>query len=102
MSILAEQPHQTESRPGQRSVKGPIESRAIPDAGEYLRVRLGAEEYGINILRVQEIRSFQQPTRIAGAPEEVSGVLNLRGDIVPVVDLRVVFKVEPTVDAFTV
>ncbi|MDE2612691.1 MAG: chemotaxis protein CheW [Burkholderiales bacterium] len=57
-------------------------------AGEYLTFRLGAEEYGIDILRVQEIRSYEPPTRIANAPAFVKGVVNLRGVIVPIVDLR--------------
>jgi len=57
-------------------------------AGEYLTFRLGAEEYGIGILHVQEIRSYEPPTRIAGAQPHVKGVVNLRGVIVPVVDLR--------------
>ncbi|MEK8048963.1 chemotaxis protein CheW [Ideonella sp. DXS22W] len=56
--------------------------------GEYLTFRLGAEEYGIDILRVQEIRSYEQPTRIANAPSFLKGVVNLRGVIVPIVDLR--------------
>ena len=55
---------------------------------EYLTFRLGAEEYGIDILRVQEIRSYEEPTRIANAPHFIKGVVNLRGVIVPVVDLR--------------
>jgi purine-binding chemotaxis protein CheW len=58
---------------------------------ECLIFRLGAEEYGIDILRVQEIRSYEQPTRIAGAPPFVKGVINLRGVIVPVIDLRLKF-----------
>lgn len=57
-------------------------------AAEYLTFRLGAEEYGIDILRVQEIRSYEEPTRIANAPSFIKGVVNLRGVIVPVVDLR--------------
>ncbi|MFC3682109.1 chemotaxis protein CheW [Hydrogenophaga luteola] len=56
---------------------------------EYLTFRLGAEEYGIDILRVQEIRSYEEPTRIANAPHFIKGVVNLRGVIVPVVDLRI-------------
>jgi purine-binding chemotaxis protein CheW len=56
--------------------------------GEYLTFRLGAEEYGIDILRVQEIRSYEPPTRIANAPSFLKGVVNLRGVIVPIVDLR--------------
>ncbi len=59
---------------------------AVPQ--EYLSFRLGAEEYGIDILRVQEIRSYEEPTRIASAPPFIRGVVNLRGVIVPIVDLR--------------
>ncbi len=59
--------------------------------GECLTFRLGAEEYGIDILRVQEIRGYEQPTRIANAPPYIKGVLNLRGVIVPIVDLRLKF-----------
>jgi purine-binding chemotaxis protein CheW len=50
--------------------------------------KAGAEEYGIDILRVQEIRSYEQPTRIANAPAFIKGVVNLRGVIVPIIDLR--------------
>jgi purine-binding chemotaxis protein CheW len=66
-------------------------ARGLPMAhsGEYLTFRLGTEEYGIDILKVQEIRSYEQPTRIANAPEFIKGVVNLRGVIVPIVDLRV-------------
>ena len=56
--------------------------------GEFLTFRLGAEEYGIDILKVQEIRSYEPPTRIANAPPFIKGVVNLRGVIVPIVDLR--------------
>jgi purine-binding chemotaxis protein CheW len=56
--------------------------------GEFLTFRLGQEEYGIDILRVQEIRSYEQPTRIANAPSFIKGVVNLRGVIVPIIDLR--------------
>jgi purine-binding chemotaxis protein CheW len=59
-----------------------------PHGGEFLTFRLGAEEYGIAILRVQEIRSYEPPTRIANAPAFIKGVVNLRGVIVPIVDLR--------------
>lgn len=64
-------------------------ARAAAHAGgEFLTFRLGEEEYGIDILRVQEIRSYEQPTRIANAPSFIKGVVNLRGVIVPIVDLR--------------
>ena len=55
---------------------------------EYLTFRIANVSYGIDILKVQEIRAFETPTRIANAPHDVRGVLNLRGVIVPVVDLR--------------
>jgi purine-binding chemotaxis protein CheW len=58
---------------------------------EYLAFRLGAEEYGIDILKVQEIRKYDTVTRIANAPEFIKGVINLRGSIVPIVDMRVKF-----------
>jgi len=58
-------------------------------SAEFLTFRLGGEEYGIDILRVQEIRSYEEPTRIANAPSFIKGVVNLRGVIVPVVDLRI-------------
>jgi purine-binding chemotaxis protein CheW len=76
---------------------------ASPAGGEFLTFRLGAEEYGIDILRVQEIRSYEQPTRIANAPVFIKGVVNLRGTIVPIVDLRVKLGCEKTdIDSFTV
>jgi len=62
---------------------------AAAAGGEFLTFRLGTEEYGIDILKVQEIRSYEQPTRIANAPAFIKGVVNLRGVIVPIVDLRV-------------
>ena len=61
---------------------------ATHSGGEFLTFRLGDEEYGIDILRVQEIRSYEQPTRIANSPAFIKGVVNLRGVIVPIVDLR--------------
>ena len=70
---------------------------------EFLTFRLGAEEYGIDILKVQEIRGYDQVTRIANAPAFIKGVVNLRGVIVPIVDLRIKFNLgEAKYDAFTV
>ena len=70
---------------------------------EFLAFKLGAEEYGIDILRVQEIRSYEEPTRIAHAPAFVRGVVNLRGVIVPIVDLRLRFNLDQvSYDSFTV
>lgn len=62
--------------------------------GEFLSFRLGAEEYGIEILKVQEIRSYNPPTRIANAPPYIKGVVNLRGVIVPIIDLRLKLALE--------
>jgi purine-binding chemotaxis protein CheW len=61
-------------------------------AGEYLTFILGTEEYGIEILKVQEIRSYETVTKIANTPDFIKGVINLRGSIVPIVDLRVRFN----------
>lgn len=70
---------------------------------EFLAFTLGKEEYGIDILKVQEIRGYEQVTRIANAPAFVKGVVNLRGIIVPIVDMRIKFDLgEPIYDQFTV
>jgi purine-binding chemotaxis protein CheW len=58
---------------------------------EFLIFTLGNEEYGIDILKVQEIRGYDQVTRIANTPSFIKGVTNLRGVIVPIIDLRVKF-----------
>ncbi|MBV7404475.1 chemotaxis protein CheW [Enterobacter sp. ENT03] len=63
-----------------------------PSGQEFLVFTLGGEEYGIDILKVQEIRGYDQVTRIANTPEFIKGVTNLRGVIVPIVDLRVKFS----------
>lgn len=71
--------------------------------GEFLTFQLGKEEYGIDILKVQEIRGYDAVTTIANAPEFIKGVINLRGIIVPIVDLRIKFNLENvTYDQFTV
>ncbi|GAB1394062.1 chemotaxis protein CheW [Rhodocyclaceae bacterium] len=62
-------------------------------AQEYLTFTLGPEEYAIDILKVQEIRGYEPPTTIANAPAFIKGVINLRGIIVPIVDLRIKFGV---------
>lgn len=70
---------------------------------EYLSFTLGQEEYGIDIQKVQELRGYDAVTRIANAPEHIKGVVNLRGIIVPIVDMRVKFNLgTPTYDQFTV
>ncbi len=64
---------------------------------EFLVFTLGDEEYGIDILKVQEIRGYDQVTRIANTPDFIKGVTNLRGVIVPIIDLRIKFS-QPDVD----
>ena len=72
-------------------------------AREYLTFRLSQEEYGIDILKVQEIRGYEPPTRIANAPEFIKGVVNLRGTIVPIIDMRLKFNcAKADYDSFTV
>ena len=61
-------------------------------AAEFLTFTLGAEEYGVDILKVQEFRGYGTVTRIPDAPDFIKGVINLRGTIVPVVDMRIKFK----------
>lgn len=70
---------------------------------EHLTFTLGAEEYGVDILKVQEIRGYDQVTRLPGAPDFVKGAINLRGLIVPVVDMRLKFALsQATYDDTTV
>src|SRR5512142_2514663 len=61
-------------------------------ASQYLTFSLGAEEYGLEILRVQEIKGYSAITPIPNTPHHVKGVMNLRGTVVPVVDLRTKFS----------
>jgi purine-binding chemotaxis protein CheW len=65
-----------------------------PGSYQVLTFVLGKETYGVDILRVQEIRGWTSVTKIPHAPSHVLGVLNLRGSIVPIVDLRMKFDLE--------
>ncbi len=69
-----------------------VEQQVPAGSGEYLTFTLGREEYGIDILKVQEIRGYETPTTIANAPAFLKGVINLRGVIVPIIDLRIKFN----------
>ncbi|MCC2971825.1 chemotaxis protein CheW [Massilia sp. IC2-476] len=70
---------------------------------EVLSFRLAKEEYAISILKVQEIRGYEEPTMLPSAPACIKGITNLRGSIVPIVDMRILFKLgEPVYDQFTV
>ena len=73
------------------------------DDREFLSFVLGEEHYALDITTVKEIRGYEQVTKIANAPDFIKGVMNLRGDIVPVVDLRIKFNVgEATYNEFTI
>lgn len=79
----------TQAMDGTEASGGPRNS----EVEEFLTFRLGAEEYGIEILKVQEIRGYDAVTTIANAPPFIKGVINLRGTIVPIVDMRIKFSV---------
>ena len=90
----------TASNAGPAGAVGPTETTRVR---EFLAFKLGNEEYGIDILRVQEIRSYEEPTRLANVPDFIKGVVNLRGVIVPIVDMRLKFRLEEAkYDHFTV
>lgn len=82
---------------------GKMDELTSSGAREYLTFRLDQEEYGIDILKVQEIRGYEPPTRVANAPNFIKGVVNLRGTIVPIVDMRLKFNcVKADYNSFTV
>lgn len=66
----------------------------ISDQNEYLSFTLGEEEYAIDILKVQEIRGYDTVTTIANTPDFIKGVINLRGIVVPILDMRIKFKLD--------
>ncbi|MCP5244445.1 MAG: chemotaxis protein CheW [Burkholderiales bacterium] len=80
-----------------------VVASANPALNEFLTFRLGNEEYGIDILKVQEIRGYDAITQIANSPEFIKGVVNLRGIIVPIIDMRIKFRLGTAeYDQFTV
>jgi purine-binding chemotaxis protein CheW len=90
----------TEAGTGTATVNAAAEGRQTE---RYLSFMLGGEEYGVDILRVQEIKVWDTVTRVPYSPPYVLGVINLRGSIVPVIDLRIRFGLERvTQDATTV
>ncbi len=81
----------------------PSQSISANTVQEFLTFSLGDENYAIDILTVKEIRGYESVTKIANAPPFIKGVINLRGDIVPIVDLRIKFNVgQVTYDEFTI
>ncbi|UNK57375.1 chemotaxis protein CheW [Pseudoxanthomonas daejeonensis] len=80
-----------------------MSSTPTPTPGEFLTFTLGEEHYGVDILKVQEIRGYDAVTRVPDAPEYIKGVINLRGTIVPVIDLRLKLRLrEARYDSLTV
>jgi purine-binding chemotaxis protein CheW len=73
---------------------GPDFNQQTPGSQEFLAFSLGEEEYAVDILKVQEIRGYENVTRIANAPSFIKGVTNLRGTIVPIVDMRLKFGLD--------
>ncbi len=73
---------------------GPATNNMADKAGKYLTFKLGAEEFGLEILKVQEIIKMMDITKVPRTPEFVRGVINLRGKVIPVVDLRLKFGMD--------
>jgi len=95
--------HATTSNPAPSAAAGMPSGASAGKPLEFLAFTLGQEEYGIDIQKVQELRGYDTVTRIANAPEHVKGVVNLRGIIVPIIDMRIKFKLgTPSYDQFTV
>ncbi|SDX46381.1 purine-binding chemotaxis protein CheW [Collimonas sp. OK242] len=93
MTLAAQTPTQMRRSAVQHEVAG----------HEFLTFTLGKEEYGIDILKVQELRGYDNVTQIANAPDFLKGVVNLRGVITPIIDMRIKFKLDASsYDQFTV
>ena len=71
-----------------------LEETQLENSMQFLSFTLGEEEYGVDILSVQEIRSWEPVSRIPNVPSYEKGVVNLRGAIVPIIDLRERFNLE--------
>ena len=80
------------SQPQTATIKDAAQAAVNPTANEFLTFILGSEEYGLEILKVQEIRGYDAITHIANAPAFIKGVVNLRGIIVPIIDMRIKFN----------
>ena len=78
----------------QQNAAGEADGGRLELAGKYLTFRIGSEEYGVEILKVQEIIKMQEITYVPRTPAYMKGVINLRGQVIPVVELRVKFCME--------
>jgi len=70
------------------------EAKSMEPTEQYLTFFMGNEEFGVNILSVQEIRGWEPVTPIPNSPEQILGVMNLRGTVAPIIDLRMSFGIE--------
>jgi len=87
----------------QTSTGSGVEVGVATDGGQFLTFKLQNEEFGIEILKVQEIKGFTQVTPVPNTPPHINGVMNLRGTVVPVMDLRARFNIpRADYDQFTV
>ena len=77
-----------------QDLKESKQSQLSSAENQFVTFTLGEEEYGVEILKVQEIIGYQTFTKVPGLPDFVKGVLNLRGAVVPVIDLRIKFKMK--------
>jgi purine-binding chemotaxis protein CheW len=82
-------------------VKSALKTHGPLPAEQYLTFQLAGQDYGIEILRVQEIKCWEKPTRLPHAPEHVQGVINLRGAVVPILDLRQRFNLHESHETST-
>ena len=79
----------------QQALEGDLDRAGDADTDQFLTFILAGEEYGVDILRVQEIKGWDRVTPIPNTPDYIRGVINLRGTIVPIIDLRARFQLEP-------
>lgn len=77
--------------PPTATMNDPAATQIDPRAGKYLTFQLGNEEFGIRVLKVREIMGIQDITAVPQTPAHVKGVINLRGKVIPVIDLRLKF-----------
>jgi len=86
---------ETETKEEQQGAEQPVQSAASAREGKYLTFILGDEEYGLEILKVREIIGLMDITSVPQTPDYIKGVINLRGKVIPVIDLRLKFGMEP-------
>ena len=75
----------------------------VEEYAQHITFLVDTEEYGVDALRVQEVIRYVTPVKVPNAPESILGVINFRGEVIPIVDLRKIFRLSPlTIDQYTV